>query len=192
MVRLIRLWLATLILSLAIGKAWAQDQLEDGLLVEYHRYSLKIVQRDPTPLIRIYESGRVHIYHSVFSPLAGIYELQLPETEVDALLDLILVSGLDQVHSVGLATIAENSEIAQRQRGELYYTSDRTVSELSVFVPGGRSGPLIFENLQDVDSRFVGLPSISEFADLERRLLKLSKTREGQRIGDPTPIEALR
>lgn len=192
MVRIFRLMLASLVLSLLTGSSFAQDQLDDSLLIEFHRYSLKIVKRDPTPLVRIYQSGRAQIYHSAFSPLAGIYELQLPTAQVDSLLETILASELDQVDSFDLAVTSTRAEIAQRERGELYYTSDHTVSELSVFVPGARSGSVQLANLQDIDSRFPGLRNISGFAELERQLLKLSLRRDGQRIGNPTPAEAFR
>lgn len=192
MVRTFRLLLAALAFIVASGTAPAQDQLDDSLLIEFHRYSLKIVKRDPTPLIRIYQSGRAHIYHSAFSPLAGIYEIQLPTDKVDSLLDTIVASKLDQVDSFQLAIISTRAEIDQREQGQLYYTSDHTVSELSVFVPGARAGSVQLANLQDLDSRFPGLPSISGFAQLERELLRLSLRRDGRRIGNPTPIEAFR
>lgn len=191
--------LAVLTLLLALGApVYAQGvpdfpRTDDYLLLEYHRFSLKFANRDKTPALRIYGSGRAVVYWPAYTPRAGIYELQLPAKEVDRLVGRATQSALHTVDSVELVEVAEKAEAKRRETSNVvYYTSDQTLTELSVFLPGARKYPLVATNLLDTNKRLPGLPGVADFAALARELQAVVDGELGVAKGQPTPMSALK
>ena len=152
-----------------------------------------MLHRDPTPLLRIYGSGRVLLYYSAWSPRAGVYEMRLSTAELDQLVAAIAGNALDVTSSIALAEAAEEAEQESRNlRGELYYSSDSTISELNVYWTNARTEPLLFENLQDTARRHDWQPDINGYADVERALLAIAARKSGVLIAQPTPANELR
>ena len=163
------------------------------LLIEFNRYSLKLKGRDPSPLVRIYRSGLTLVYRPAYAPGAGLYQTELPTAQVESIIRSIEAAQLDLVSSMQLAEASERAEIERQQRsGELYYTSDATISQLRVVIAGARADPLLFENLQDTARRHPQLGRINQFAALEKRLLGIAARQDLERVADPTPLDELR
>ena len=163
---------------------------DDALVLEYDRYSLKIHRLDTTPLIRIYGSGRVQVYFSVFSPKAGVYETHLSADELDNLVLQLSSNGLDQNASNMLAESAEEASIQARQSGgDLYYSSESTVSVLNMFWDGAGEDPLIVDNLQQNHQRFPSVTTIQDLATIERQLLELANSDLGAPVASAKSIQ---
>ena len=166
---------------------------DDRLVLVYDRYSLKVAIRDPTPMLRIYGSGRAVIYYSAFSPLAGEYEVMLSRGEMNALMSAVTQADLHRANPSELQNSANAAEQRRRDKsGDLYYSSDATISLLRTNVNGNSiDNSLIFENLQDTDNRLEGIPQIKSFAALERHLMNLLKRPDRVRTGNPIPLERI-
>jgi len=191
----LRVFLFLLLLSLTGSISAAPDypKGDDDLVLTYDRYSLKLAVRDPTPMLRIYGSGRAVIYYSAFSPLAGKYQVMLSRNELDALMSAITQADLHRASTSVLRNSANAAEQSRRNKsGELYYSSDATISLLRTNVNGSSiDSTLLFENLQETDGRLEGIPQIKSFAGLERRLMNLVRRPDRVRIGNPTSLEEL-
>ncbi|MDJ0656609.1 MAG: hypothetical protein QNJ40_20785 [Xanthomonadales bacterium] len=196
-----KIWLScalALLVLLPGGAGLAQEVPEfprddNYLLLEYSRYSLKLAERDPTPLLRIYGSGRAVIYHPAYTSRAGVYEINLDESELAGIISRVVQAQLHEADSVGLVEAAEEAAISQEQQtGELFYSSDQTISELQVFVSSGGKTPLLMENLQTTDRRFPGLVQVGSFASLERDLLALAHGNIGAVKRAPLSMQTLR
>ncbi len=177
MPRLFKLAACLLIFSGVVSAQTLPEYSRDdtALLLEYDRYSLKIHRPDSTPLLRIYGSGRVEVYYSIFSPKAGLYQTQLSPAELDTLVAQLVNNGLHLNASSVLAETSEEAAIAGRAAtAQLYYSSESTVSLMTMFWDGAGDDPLVVENLQETDRRFSALPQVSELAAIERQLLDLA------------------
>ncbi len=189
----VRIFLASLLIVSATALAQTlptYSTSDEVLLLEYDRYSLKIERPDPTPLIRIYGSGRVQVYYSAFSPKAGLYETRLSINELNALIVQLSSNGLDQNASTMLAESAEEASISARQSGgDLFYSSDSTVSVLNMFWDGAGEDPLIVDNLQQSQQRFPSITPIQDLAAIERQLLELANSDLGAPVAKAKSIQ---
>jgi len=181
-------------LALAGSLAAAPDYpTGDGdLVLEYDRYSLDLAERDPTPMLRIYGSGRVCIHRPAYLRQAGRFEVMLDPRDLDALLTRALAfSSLD---SVALAAAIESAQEQERQRtGRLFYSSEATISTLRLVLPAAAQGePLVAENVQLEARRFNDLPELRALAEFERELLALSERDDLVRVADSSSADALR
>ncbi len=176
----------TLWFSLQAGLSVAQDLTDfsrddDVLLLEYDRYSLKLHRPDTTPLLRIYGSGRVQVYFSAISSRPGLYETQLNTVELDELLHTIQAAELHTDLSEKLAESVE-AEAIKQSPNHYFYSSDATLSVMNFYLKGATQEPVLAENLQANHRRFPGLKTLSDFAALERRLLKLTNSKLGSPV----------
>jgi hypothetical protein len=156
------------------------------LYLEYHRYSEKIANRDDTPQLRVYGSGRVETYHPAYSANAGRYAMRLPASELNGLLQSLRAGGLFELDPDEIRQEHKAAEQSRRQReGTLFYSSDATVSYLRVQWPGEPPVQLTFTNLQPESSRLPQAAALNRLAAIERRLWKLRDDPRLQRFADP-------
>ncbi|MFK7958263.1 MAG: hypothetical protein AB8B96_19360 [Lysobacterales bacterium] len=182
-----------LIVLLNAGSALAQNltdfpRNDDALLLEYDRYSLKLHRPDTTPMLRIYGSGRVQVYFSALTANPGLYETQLNQAELMDLFQFIQDAELHSDLSEKLAETVEEA-VVDRLANEYYYSSDATLSVLNYYLDGATQEPVLAENLQANHRRFPGLKNLSDLANLERRLLKLTSGKLGAPVADAKTIE---
>lgn len=65
------------------------EATDDIPVIEYTLDQHMLAQRDPTPLLRVYGSGRVRVHFPVYMKKAGDYEMQLSHAELNALLRML-------------------------------------------------------------------------------------------------------
>ena len=145
---------------------------QDPILIEYHRYSSKLAERDPTPLVRLYGSGKLLVHFPHYMKRAGDYQTTLTQEEVDQLMDTLRSAGF-----VGAEAGETMRRVAFAQAEPLsvhnpFYRSETTFSYVVVHARTPVV-PMTLRNLQS-DARRIGAPALLSAAAAERQLLALT------------------
>lgn len=167
-----------LVSSLALtATGWSANE---SPWLEYHRYAPELVQHDPTPLLRIYDDGRVLVYKARYMRAAGLYEGFLTVSEMAHLRSII---GGASLASLDLGTVAievAKQAIERKSEGILYGTSEHTISYFAINDKGSRVWS--WKNLQSDDQRF-DVDGLKALAQLERAMLTLRQRSGLAKIG---------
>lgn len=119
-----RWWLGCLLFAFLLFESphiFAQPQFEysrdaDAIIVELSQDIGMLEDADPTPLLRIYGDGRVHVHYPVYMKRAGDYSMQLSEQEMRQLLSLLLGKGLIQFESEPVKKQMKDIDLARKQK----------------------------------------------------------------------------
>ena len=178
-----------MILALSLGPFIVSISIaQNSPVIEYHRYSIKLAQRDDTPQLRVYPSGLVEAYFPAWSSRAGRYEMNLPANELGGILSSLRAGGLLMMNSERVRADRDNAERVRRQRGgELYYSSDVTVTRLRIRLDGEPEVELELDNVQPEASRLPQAAILNRVAAFERQLWKLRDDPRMRRFADPNP-----
>ena len=102
-------------------------------VIEYNLVHDMLAEPDPTPLLRVYGNGRVHVHYPVYMKKAGDYELQLSKPELNALIRELANDGIidfDKGKAIGRRNQLETEQRAAT--GMLYYISDTTETVIDI------------------------------------------------------------
>lgn len=180
-----------LLASLAcwVSAAWATGPHtdHDPILIEYHRYSSKLAERDPTPLLRLYASGRLLVHFPHYMKRAGEYETALAQAELDRLLDTLASAGFVGAQAGQTARRVASAQSQQLSLHNPFYRSETTISHFVVYT-GNPVVPMTLRNLQS-DARRMGTAILLSAAAAERQLLALT-TRAGLKQTDASSKHA--
>lgn len=164
-------------LSLPIVAGADYPRGDDHLLIEYHRYSDKLAERDPTPRIRLYGSGRLVVYFPHYMARAGTYHSLLSDAEVRALVNELSTAGVTTLSAEQLnAEIDASVALEESVTGMLHYQSETVTSTflLDLTDDGRGSKPLRAKNLLSV-ARSSATQTLERLAAVERALMSLAE-----------------
>ena len=102
-------------------------------VIEYNLVHDMLAEPDPTPLLRVYGNGRVHVHYPVYMKKAGDYELQLSKPELNALIRELANDGIidfDKGKAIGHRKQLEAEQRAAS--GMLYHISDDTTTVIDI------------------------------------------------------------
>lgn len=193
----------TIIFLLATASSGAQPEAlkaktGEQKIIEFHRYSQKILPRDPLPRLTIFDSGRVVVYFPAYMRRAGTHETTIPDTELTRIIQALVNLGIDSMARDVVAQARERASIAQKSPGTLYYSSDATITtiQLTVLDPSATgkalSNTVFWKNLQDDANRFPQVDGLQKLAEAERLLLDFVDTVDVRQVDSATRLEALR
>lgn len=157
---------------------------QDPVLLEYFEYSLELHDPDPRPRLRVFESGRAELYFPRHKLRAGLYELQLEQSEMARLRRFVRSPELAATDSVRLMESAVRQDMEQQQRdGTRRRTSEATISKV-LLEPEVRNQVLLMKNLRRHPPRGNDTAALSEFRELVGLLGDLRNRRDGKRIDE--------
>lgn len=164
------IWLAGLVVC--VPATSAGDAHLDPILIEYHRYSSKLAERDPTPLVRLYGSGKLLIHFPHYMKRAGDYHTTLTQAEMDELMNTLRTSGFVGSEASETARRIASAQAQQRPLQNVFYRSETT---LSYVVVHGQT-PVVSMTLRNLqsDARKLGTAVLLSAAAAERQLLALT------------------
>ena len=161
----------------------------DGLLIEYDFRSDGPVNDDPTPLVRVYGSGRLMVAVPYYRKNAGFYEGQLSPTELEDLLTGFEVSGVLGLErfEVDAARAAARAKLAD---DVFFHRSETETTRMAFSLAGAKSmKESVWTNLRSDHERYA--KHASEFSvlwDADRALYGLTRHHSLQRVrGDAVP-----
>lgn len=167
---------AGLLIWLVLGTcAQASDATQSGkdpLLIEFERYSGKLAQRDKTPLLRLYNSGRLVVHFPSYMKRAGEYTTTLSQPEVKQLLDEMTAANLAGAAAQVTVQQIRSDQRQHQQQDTAFYRSETTFTRLTVNTRGA-SATSVLTNLQS-DAGRIGTRALREAAAAERALLMLA------------------
>lgn len=106
---------------------------DDMPVIEYTLDHHMLAQRDPTPLLRVYGSGRVQVHFPVYMKKAGDYEMQLSRAELNALLRMLADKGVMDFDAAAIGQERQQLVSARRAAtGELFHVSDATDTVINI------------------------------------------------------------
>lgn len=114
---------------LSLPKVFSKTQTysefkESNLLLVYTKIIPMIEDRDNTPLLRIYNDGKVHIHYPSYMKNSGDYFLTLSPEELSQLMSETESSSIISFQAKNLQ---KDLEQVQKQTAEIAYISDETV-----------------------------------------------------------------
>ncbi len=166
-------------------------------VIELGKRICMLAEHDPTPLVRVYGDGRVHVHWPRSTRLAGDYEVRLTGEELRQLVDAMVVDGVTSFDGDAVGEEIERVE-AERQNQRAKSGKVRTVSHISdcvwttvvlrLSIPGAEDGGTTLEEytarwnnlrgyavyypevdaLQGLRRAEAALSAIAERTDLER------------------------
>lgn len=102
-------------------------------LIEFNLVHHMIAQPDPTPLLRIYGDGRVHVHYPAYMKKAGDFEMHLNRGQVIELLRMLSDNGIMDFNEA--ATKAERRQLETTRRnatGEVFHISDDSDTNITI------------------------------------------------------------
>ena len=106
---------------------------DDMPVIEYTLDHHMLAQRDPTPLLRVYGSGRVQVHFPVYMKKAGDYEMQLSRAELNALLRMLADKGVMDFDAAAIGQERKQLEMTRKAAtGELFNVSDATDTVINI------------------------------------------------------------
>ena len=184
-----------LIAALVVG-LWLLPAGAEEPWLEYHWYSEKIVDRDPTPRLRIYADGEAWIYRPAYFRDPGLFSIRLTAEDMDPLLAAFTDAVL---HDADLDAVAEQLAATKVKGNRYFYTSDATITRI-VFRPAHAPGVIDkslavrewrWKNLVTDAERHPGIEVLEQLVRMQSELEALAR-RAGERLGPATPVESLR
>lgn len=166
------------------GASYAQPvRSTEAPVLEYDQYSAMIRDRDKTPRLRVYPSGKVVVHRPIYMKRSGVYEMTLADSALSALLDNTqrAIAGFSAVH---MAERTEALAAAERQQGTEFVISDDTITTLTIRIPSSQPTTVTWDNLQTDARRYPSLAPMVSFATVERDLLELSLHRDLRKTDD--------
>lgn len=182
-----------LLVPLDVGTVAAQEG-EPGEVVTYARGAEEVVvsylealgeieDEDPGPSLKVYGDGRVLVHYPAYMKRAGDYELQLSDSELDALMRSLVSKGvLDFNEAAARASTEEVLETARAEQREVTYRSDASVISIEVNANQVERS-VSWRDLRQDAVLFPQVMAIQDLAAVHRELRQLME-RE-----DLTPIE---
>lgn len=192
---------AVLLLAPLLGTVTLRAQIEQPefvlpddpqvVVLEYHRYSGMLAERDPMPRLRIFADGRVRVYYPAYMKRAGEYELSLSPVELQELLQTLAGHGMLSFDSEVIRADRVRAEAKlQEDEGALFAVSDDTYTELRIQLPSYRPAESAL-HLKDFEQKFrwpnVNLdaqryPSIQALQDLLAGVQRLRGLLDDERL----------
>jgi hypothetical protein len=109
------------------------EATDDIPVIEYTLDQHMLAQRDPTPLLRVYGSGRVRVHFPVYMKKAGDYEMQLSHAELNALLRMLADKSVMDFDAAAIGQERQQLETARRAAtGEFFHVSDATDTVINI------------------------------------------------------------
>ncbi|MDX1570398.1 MAG: hypothetical protein R3200_07925 [Xanthomonadales bacterium] len=183
-----------LIAALFVG-LWLLPAAAEEPWLEFYWYSEKIVNRDPTPRLRIYADGEAWIYRPAYFRDPGLFAIRLAAEDINALLDALTDPAL---LDADLDALAERMAATKAKDDRYFYTSDATITRI-VFRPAHAPGAISksvavrewrWKNLVTDAERHPGIDVLERLVDVQSELQALAR-RPGERLGPARPVEAL-
>ncbi|MEM1178262.1 MAG: hypothetical protein AAGM22_07965 [Acidobacteriota bacterium] len=161
------------------------DRAAEHPLIEFTVRHDELVDEDPTPLLRLYGDGSVHVHVPIYMKGAGTYRMSMSDAALEALLSSLASHGvLDFEHDrvVAAKDVAEQSRHARD--GSWIHISDTSWTLIRVrldrYDPQGTgldAGPLDRQiRWPDVDwhaEHYPNVAAISGLAEAQRTLVAL-------------------
>jgi len=171
-------------------------------IISFREIFPEFADQDPTPLIRIYNDGRVVVFHPSYMKQAGQYEMMMPRNELDELLLRLTPALMDfDPEQVRMQKKASDEMLwastPDWKEITLFHDSDAEISVFQVnidaYYPNGKQGPKISKpNLERswrglrFDARdYSGIESIQSLMQVERSLKALARHGALVRVESP-------
>jgi alpha-D-ribose 1-methylphosphonate 5-triphosphate synthase subunit PhnG len=153
------------------------EAADDIPVIEYNLDHHMLAQRDPTPLLRVYGSGRVQVHFPVYMKKAGDYEMQISRAELNELLRMLDNNGIMAFDAKALRQEKQQLETAHRTTtGTSFHISDATDTVIKIRLNqyqrtassprvNGFSKQFSWRNLSSDARRFPGSHTIMQAAN---------------------------
>ena len=163
-------------------------------LIEFNLVHHMLAQPDPTPLLRVYGNGRVHVHYPAYMKKAGEYEMYLNRGQIIELLRMLSDNGIMDFNEAAIKAERRQLETARRNAtGEIFHISDDSDTHIDIrlkqFQRAGTSRPINnftkqfrWRNLKSDVARYPGSASITKAANATATLEALCKHPALQRL----------
>ena len=144
---------------------------ESSPWIEYHRYAPEILDRDPTPALRIYDDGRFLVYRPKYRLNPGLWEGQLSAAEFAALIKQVESAAVRTLDIEEIAEQVTRLSLSKQAAGELIGDSEESVTYIAVDRGAEGRQILSWMNLQS-DSEVYEVEGLSRLAQFEKQLME--------------------
>ncbi|MGR0482523.1 MAG: hypothetical protein ACTFAL_14275 [Candidatus Electronema sp. V4] len=143
----------------------------DSPLITYSLVPHMLAEQDATPLLRIYESGRVLVHQPKHSPKAGDYETELSNGELQKLLNMVTEKGLDQFDAKDVASKRNSVKKAkEKDTGITRAVSEVDETRIEVNASGNGRKNISWNNLSHDVEQYPEVSELRKLAEAEKVL----------------------
>jgi hypothetical protein len=149
----------------------------EHLILSYHRVHDMIADADPTPLLRIYGDGRMHVHYPIYMQKAGDYELFLTQGEIQGLLASFEAKGLFTFDRRATLSRRQAAEAARKAAsGEFFELSDNSHTVIQLHLTRYTTGEKSFEDFAHLFS----WANLAQEAKLYPQVVELGRVAEAE------------